>query len=92
METPIKPSTDKVPQRYYPLSLVPSNDEEFPLAYADNIWDVVQQGTSLAELTGAIGQFDQHTINELLAALILQLLPQPSTHCDFTDDFTDDFD
>lgn len=91
MSNPINPSTEKVRQVYYPLSLKPSNDEEFPLAYADNLWDVVHDGSALAQLTEAIGQFDQHTINELLATLIISLLPQPSTHRDFTDDFTDDF-
>lgn len=91
MSNPVNPSTNKVPQSLFPLSLKPSSPSSFPLAYCDNLWDVVQEGSSLAELTEAIGQFDQHTINELLAYMILQLMPQPSTHVDFTDDFTDDF-
>lgn len=91
MSNPLNPNTNKVPQSLFPLSLKPSSPTSFPLAYGDNIWDVVQEGSSLAELTEAIGQFDQHTINELFAFLILSLLHQPSTHVDFTGDFTDDF-
>lgn len=91
MSNPVNPGTNKVPQSLFPLSLKPSSPTSFPLAYGDNIWDVVHEGSSLAELTEAIGQFDQHTINELFAMLILSLLPQPSTHVDFTEDFTDDF-
>ncbi len=75
-----------------PLSFKPSSPSSFPIAYGDNIWDIAQDGSALAALTEAIGQFDQHTINELFAIILLRLLPQPSTHQDFTDDFTDDFD
>lgn len=97
--TPIKPSTDKVSQVFYPLSLQPSNDAEFPISYADNIWDVVTAGQTLASFLGQPGQYDQHTINEALAQLIhalnelvWQLIGGETTHTDFSDDFNDDFD
>ena len=102
MSNPINPSTDKVRQVYYPLSLKPSNDEEFPISYADNIWDVVGAGSTMAALAGNTGQYDQHTINELLANAItaisqaLELIwheinGQPVEHSDFSDDFSSDF-
>lgn len=102
MSTPVNPSTEKVRQVYYPLSLKPSNDEEFPLSYADNIWDVVRIGSTLSALTKNTGQFDQHTLNELFAQLLVEITeaieviwqqidPDPPTHDDFTDDFTSDF-
>lgn len=91
MTDPVKPTIEKVTLSYIPLTLNSSDPESYPFAYVDNLWDVVLQGSSLAALTECIGQFDQHTINELLAAMILQLMPQPSTHQDFTDDFNEDF-
>ena len=104
MSTPINPSTDKVEQSFFPISLKPSSPTTFPIAYADNVWDVVTELQQLAPLAEATGQFDQHTINELLAAKLLQIAQQglevvwlpisgePTEHHDFTDDFTDDFD
>jgi hypothetical protein len=94
MSQPLNPNTNKVPQSLFPLSLKPSSPTSFPLAYGDNIWDVVQEGSSLAELTEAIGQFDQHTINELFAMLIIQLqtlIPPPETHTEFSDEFSEEF-
>lgn len=94
MSNPVNPGTNKVPQSLFALSLKPSSPTSFPLAYGDNIWDVVHEGSCLAELTEAIGQFDQHTINELFAMLIIQLqqlIPPPETHVEFTDEFTEEF-
>ena len=99
MSNPVNPSTEKVRQVYYPLSLKPSNEDEFPISYADNIWDVVTAGQTLASLLGREGQYDQHTINEALAQyihavndIVWQLIGGEPEHDDFTDDFTDDFD
>ena len=100
MSTPTNPSTDKVPQTRFPLSLAPSSPTTFPISYADNIWDVVTEGQTLADMLGQPGQYDQHTINEQLAQLIHQMIDlywqligdDTPTHNDFTDDFTDDFD
>lgn len=102
MSNPINPSTDKVRQVFYPLSLKPSNDEEFPISYADNIWDVVGVGSTLAALTQGTGQYDQHTINELFAQAIVGLYQtldliwkgingDTPTHGDFGSDFGSDF-
>lgn len=98
--TPIDPSTEKVRQTRFPLSLAPSSPTTFPIAYSDNLWDVVTAGQTLASLLGGPGQYDQHAINEALAQLIQatndlywQLITggDPGDHNDFTDDFTDDF-
>lgn len=99
---PKDPSTEKVRQTRFPLSLAPSSPTTFPIAYADDVWDLVQAGQTLASLLGAPGQYDQHTINEALAQLIQatndlfwRMINEgfpPDTHSDFTDDFTDDFD
>ena len=64
-------NTDKVDQTSLGLSLKPSNSSEFPTAYADNIWDIVADGSKLSELLENIGSFDQHTINELFATILL---------------------
>lgn len=100
--TPVNPSTEKVRQTRFPLSLAPSSPTTFPISYADNIWDVVTEGQTLAALLGQPGQYDQHTINEQLAQYIYNVSEllwglinggnPPDTHSDFTDDFTDDFD
>lgn len=101
MSTPVNPSTEKVEQSFLPISLKPSS-ARFPIAYADNIWDVVTEGQTLAAMLGQAGQYDQHTINEQLAQYIYNVSEllwglinggnPPDTHHDFTDDFTDDFD
>lgn len=67
MSEPVNPSTNKVKQSLFPLSLQPSSPTSFPLAYGDNIWDVAEDGSSLAEQMGEEGQYDQHSINESLA-------------------------
>lgn len=101
MSNPINPSTEKVTQTRFPLSLAPSSPSTFPISYADNIWDVVTAGQTLAALLGQPGQYDQHAINEALAQLIQNMtelfwqlinggVPE-DIHNDFTDDFTDDF-
>lgn len=62
-----KPDTTKVSQNTIPASLTASNPNEFPIVYGDDIWDVVAGGSSLATLIGNTGQYDQHSINEVLA-------------------------
>ena len=100
--TPINPSTDKVRQASLMLSLKPSDDEMFPIAYADNIWDVANIGSTLAALTGSTGQYDQHTINELFAQFIVQISQvleivwrgiggDTPAQGDFSSDFSADF-
>ncbi len=69
-------STTKVSLYAVPATLKSSNGNAeseggFPIAYADNIWDVVDKTNSpkLAEVMNEEngGQYDQHTINEQLA-------------------------
>lgn len=69
---PKSESTTKVYQNTLGLSVAPSNPDEFPIVYADNIWDVAENGSKLAELLENIGSFDQHTINELFARILLE--------------------
>ena len=72
MSTPVNPSTDKVEQSFLPISLKPSSPSRFPIVYADGVWDVAYDGSALRQLTGCVGQFDQHTLNEALAQAIGQ--------------------
>ena len=89
---PITPSTDKKTQTLVPLTFSSSAPSSYPFAYVDNLWDVVREGSNLAQLTEAIGQFDQHTINELLATLILLIITPPATHGSFNQSFNRSFE
>lgn len=89
--TPVSENTTKVQQSNLPVSIKPMSPSLFPINYADNAWDIAAAETALAELAGQTGTYDQHSLNELFAQLILSLLPQPSTHHDFSDDFSSDF-
>ena len=60
----------KVDQNTVPVSLTVSNPNEFPLVYGDDTWDLVPSGSSLADVMGNFGQYDQHSINEALAGNI----------------------
>ncbi len=93
METPITPvseSTTKVQQQNLAVSIRPSAPSRFPINYADNQWDIAVAGSALAQLAESVGSFDQHSLNELFAYILLQLLSQPSHH-DFAADFSSDF-
>lgn len=101
MNNPHNTSTERVEQAGFGLSLMPSSPKRFPIAYADNIWDIVEAGQTLEALLGQPGQYDQHYINERLAQYIYNVNELlwglinggvPPAHHDFTDDFTDDFD
>ena len=48
------------------LTLAPAASS-YPISYVEDNWDVVESGSDLAEVLGATGQFDQHSINEALA-------------------------
>ena len=74
MATPKKNTTTKVEQNALPVSLKPSNANEFPMVYADNIWHIAAAGSAMADEMGNSGQFDQQTINEQLATLIASAL------------------
>ena len=74
MATPKKNTTTKVEQNALPVSLKPSNANEFPMVYADNIWHIAASGSAMADEMGNTGQFDQQTINEQLATLIASAL------------------
>ena len=74
MATPKKNTTTKVEQNALPVSLKPSNANEFPMVYADNIWHIAADGSAMADEMGNSGQFDQQTINEQLATLIASAL------------------
>ena len=90
--TPVSNSTTKVQQSNIAFSMKPSAPNSFPIVYADNQWDIAAAASKLAELAGSTGTFDQHTINELFAQVLLTLLQPPVADGDFTDDFTSDFD
>jgi hypothetical protein len=85
---PIKPNTNKVSQTSLGLSFSSSSPDDFPIVYADNVWDVVNSGTNLAELLENIGQFDQHTINELFARILIEGIGADTS---FNNDFNNDF-
>lgn len=99
--TPVNPSTEKVEQSFLPISLKPSSSR-FPIAYADNVWDVAGVGSSLSALTEGTGQYDQHTLNELFAYTIAGLIQtldliwkqiggDTPAQGDFSSDFSADF-
>lgn len=87
---PIKNDTNKVSQNSLGLSFTPSNPNEFPIAYADNVWDIVNSETNLSELLENIGQFDQHTINELFAKILIEH-GMGGAGTSFNSDFNNDF-
>ena len=68
-----KPTTAKSPISSMGLTFESGNPANYPIAYCDNIWDIAQQGTELAEKLGGIGQYDQHTINEMFAGGISKI-------------------
>lgn len=102
MSEPVNPSTEKVEQSFLPISLKPSS-ARFPISYADAIWDIANIGSTLSALTQGTGQFDQHTINELFAQLIVSIQQtleliwreiggdEPIPTGDFSSDFSSDF-
>ena len=68
MATPINPNTSKNVVSSMGSTFESGNPNEYPIAYDDNVWDVVtNEDTEMKELLGGIGQFDQHTINKNLA-------------------------
>lgn len=67
MTTPKIDTTNKVDQQNMGLSMKSSNPNEFPILYNDDVWDVIEENSALAEKLGGGGQFDQHQINEALA-------------------------
>ena len=71
MATPKKNTTTKDALHALPIALKSSNGDEFPIAYCDNIWDIVAAQSKLIGVLGSIGQYDQHTINEALAELAI---------------------
>lgn len=85
--TPKSENTEKVQQSNLGLSLAPSDPNAFPIVYSDNVWDIAESGSKLAELLNSTGQFDQHTINEFLAKLIIEGYLGISFNNDFNDDF-----
>ena len=65
-------TSTKVQQSKSGLSFASANPNEFPIAYQDELWDNVDEVTqpNLTALLGGAAQYDQHTINEALAASI----------------------
>ena len=47
--------------------IMASSSDDAPIVYSEDTWDIVKDGTKLATIIGDTGQYDQHTINELLA-------------------------
>ena len=71
---PINPNTEKVEQSFFPLSLKPSSPTSFPIAYSDDIRDVVRSNTSLVGIVGSVGQYTQRGINEMLGRSIADII------------------
>ena len=65
-------SNERVAQSLSGLSFASANPDKFPIAYAGEIWDNVDatEQPNLAKLLGASAQYDQHAINEAIAAII----------------------
>lgn len=78
---PINPNDTKVEQSFFPLSLKPSSPTTFPLAYSDNIWDMVRQNTALFTISGQIGQYTQHDINEMIGQYVVQIVENLGLGC-----------
>lgn len=74
MATPKKNTTTKDALHALPIALKSSNGDEFPIAYCDNIWDIVAAQSKLIDILGSIGQYDQHSINEALAELAIPIV------------------
>ena len=74
MATPKKNTTTKDALHALPIALKSSNGDEFPIAYCDNIWDIVAAQSKLIGVLGSIGQYDQHSINEALAELAIPIV------------------
>lgn len=88
--TPKSENTTKTSQEYLGVSLRPSDPNSFPIVYADDVWDIAVSETNLAELLGNIGQFDQHTINELFARILIEG-GTGGAGTSFNNDFNNDF-
>ena len=67
MATPKKETTTKVEQTGMGLSFKSANPDAFPIAYSDEVWDVADEDSALADAMGAEGQFDQSAVNERMA-------------------------
>ena len=59
--------TTKVTQSQLGISIASANPTEYPVNYADESWDIVQNGTELREVMGQTGSATQREINEALA-------------------------
>jgi hypothetical protein len=66
--TPKKDTIDKASQFGFGLTFKSANQDDYPVAYQEDIWDVADENTKLKELMGQVGQYDQHVINEELAS------------------------
>ncbi|MBE6341451.1 MAG: hypothetical protein E7069_12075 [Bacteroidales bacterium] len=52
-------------------TFAPSNEKDYPIAYAEHIWDCITNADSeLAKMLGNVGQYGQHEINEAIAKAI----------------------
>lgn len=78
---PINPNTTKVEQSFFPLSLKPSSPTSFPLAYSDNVWDIVRENTSMFSIAGQIGQYTQHDVNEMIGQYIAGIVESLGLGC-----------
>lgn len=73
--TPKSNETTKVSQSSFNMSFSPSNPDEFPIVYSDDVWDIAEIGSKLAELIDNTGTYDQHALNELFAATVPDSIP-----------------
>ncbi|MBR6249756.1 MAG: hypothetical protein IKR17_01000 [Bacteroidales bacterium] len=59
----------RVKQTNVALSLKSADGENYPIAYAEDIWDNILPESELSKLMkDGAGQYDQHEINEILAS------------------------
>lgn len=70
MATPKDNTTTKKAVSSMGMTFESGNPATYPIAYDDNVWDNVFEGSELASILGGSGQFDQHVINETLAEKI----------------------
>ena len=69
MATPKIDNSTKIEQSGFGISFKSANPAEYPIAYQDDLWDVVDKTSNLAKVlnTQSDGQYDQHSINEELS-------------------------
>ena len=64
-------TTTKATQTNMVMCFRPANPNEYPIAYAEHIWDCITKADSnLVKMLENVGQYTQHEINEALAKAV----------------------